>query len=213
MRKYGVITLLFLFSLLFVVGCEDEPVKVVKTKSKPSADDWIGTWEIELVNGEPFSDTLVKSFMDYIAEDKEEGDPEVENVRISATYVFANNGTYFLDIRFGFTMLGEIGNGLFAKFTMDITGKSKGTYAINSSTYAFINESSEVRLKISPRRIIGADVGEIEREFYNEQNADGGDFWGDVKNGRWYLRRGKLVLYEVMDDGEEAETVTFKKKL
>jgi len=35
-----------------------------------------------------------------------------------------------------------------------------------------------VRLKVSPRRIMGQDARELEREFYNEQNADGGFFLG-----------------------------------
>ena len=216
--SFGVITLLFVFSLLFVVGCEDEPVKVVKTKPKPSADDWIGTWEIELINGESYSDLVVKKeFTDWVTDDREEDDPQIENVRVSATYVFANNGTYFLDFRFDVTILGEVADGLFLKLTMDITGKSKGIYAISSSTYTFIDESSEVTLKVSPRRIGGRDAGEIEREFYHDHNSDNADYvielFDNVKNGRWYLRRGKLVLYEDVDDGEETQTLTLKKKL
>ena len=87
--------MLFVLTLAFL-GCEDEPVKVVKSKPKPSADDWIGTWEIELVNGESFSHSLVNEFKDYWDNDKEEGDPEAELVESSATYVFSNNGTYLI---------------------------------------------------------------------------------------------------------------------
>ena len=109
MRKYGAITRLFVFSLLFVVGCEDEPVKVVKPKPKPSADDWIGTWEVELENGEPYNDSLddrVRDIVERIVGDEDPLDEfSAEDVSLSTKVLFSNNGTYFVDNKFNFTMV------------------------------------------------------------------------------------------------------------
>ena len=202
MRKYGVITLLFVFSLLFVVGCEDEPVKVVKTKPKPSADDWIGTWEYELIGGEPFANVLNKNFKESFEDEDGPDDIKLEDFSVSTSLVFSNNGTFFFAVNFDFTMILGGDEGLVFKLKWKTNVKMKGVYAISSYTYTFIDESSEITLDVTPKRIWWLDVEKMERDMSNDFNSSKNKIGSIGESGRWSLKRGKLLLTETEDDGE-----------
>ena len=193
--------------MLFVVGCEDEPVKVVKPKPKPSADDWIGTWEVELENGEPYNDSLddrVRDIVERIVGDEDPLDEfSAEDVSLSTKVLFSNNGTYFVDNKFNFTMVYGGDAGLIFKLKFKIEDKVKGTYAISSYTYSFVDESSKTTLEITPKKVLWLDLEKMERNFYNDLNSRESGTWDDIgSGGKWSLKRGKLLLTETEDGGE-----------
>ena len=88
-----------------------------------NANDWVGTWKIETVNGEDYEQVFV--------EDLEEEFGEGVKVSIVAnSYTFKNDGT--LESVFTFKTAGKKGD-------VDVSGtlslKGTGTYALSGSNY------------------------------------------------------------------------------
>ena len=177
---------LTMFVVVFaVVGCgdDDDDDNNNDVIHQPSADDWVGKWELD----RSFMDTIVAGII---------GDEDDVDGEITSHFIFANNGTFFWDM--SLMISNEIAPGI--ALTMEMDFIFNGTYVVDGGRFSLIAESVDV--EITPEDLPGVEALEKEIE------ADFDIATLGIGSGTWVLEGDVMTL---TDDPLDEDTLILHK--